>query len=138
MNTLKTVKYFLYWTLFLCAISLSNSSSGDRSRPFRTCLTRSLALCNNDKSYPGALPLYLLVFGWRCSDECKYVCMHNVTNQAVAKGWNIEQFYGKVSSLPKFVRQKTLPEFQAFYSGHSFVFLGSRNQHLSFSHLAMV
>ena len=97
MTSFKAVEYFLLWTLFLCAISLSNSSSGDRSKPFQTCLTRCLILCKHDHSYPGKLPFYLLVFGWRCSDECKYVCMHNVTNLAAARGWKIEQFYGKVS-----------------------------------------
>ena len=95
MTSFKAVNYFLLWTLFLCSISLSGTSSGDRSKPFQICLTRCLVRCKHDNSYPGKLPFYLLVFGWRCSDECKYACMHNITNRAVARGGKIEQFYGK-------------------------------------------
>jgi hypothetical protein len=96
MTCFGAVKYFLLWTLFLSAISLTSSSSGDRSEPFRKCLKRCLVLCKHENSYPGKLPLYLIVFGWRCSDECKYTCMHKVTQHAVARGWNMVQFYGKV------------------------------------------
>ncbi|XP_028391333.1 post-GPI attachment to proteins factor 3-like isoform X2 [Dendronephthya gigantea] len=89
------IKYFLLWALLLCAISMANSSSGDRSETFQRCLTSCLVLCKNDDSYPAKLPVYLVIFGWKCPDECKYTCMHKVTHRAVARGRKIEQFYGK-------------------------------------------
>lgn len=100
MTYVEIVRYFLLWTLFLCTISLANGSSGDRSKQFQRCLKRCLGSCDNGDSYPAKLPLYLVLFGWKCADECKYTCMHQVTELSVAKGRNIEQFYGKVSVLP--------------------------------------
>ena len=91
------IRYFLLWALLLCAISMASSSSGDRSETFQRCLTSCLVLCKNDDSYPAKLPVYLVIFGWRCADECKYTCMHKVTHHALARGWKIEQFYGKVN-----------------------------------------
>ena len=46
--------------------------------------------------YPTSLPFYLLIFGWNCVDECKYTCMHKVTEDALARGQDVMQFYGKV------------------------------------------
>lgn len=96
MIPFSVVKWFLLWTIFICGITLTSGSSGDRSEPFRRCLTRCLDRCKDGNSYPGKLPVYLIMFGWQCSDECKYTCMHKVTQRSVARGWKIEQFYGKV------------------------------------------
>lgn len=99
MTYVEIVRYFLLWTLFLCTISLATGSSGDRSKQFQTCLKLCLSTCNNGNSYPAKLPLYLVVFGWNCADECKYTCMHQVTQRSLARGRDIEQFYGKVRVL---------------------------------------
>lgn len=93
------VRYLMSLTLLHCTISLTYGSSGDRSMRFQRCLTHCFGQCNHSNSYPGTLSLYLVLFGWQCSDECKYTCMHQVTQHAVARGWKIEQFYGKVSLI---------------------------------------
>ena len=103
MTCFGVVKYFLLWTLLLCIISWTNGSSGDRSEPFQRCLTRCLGLCKRNNAYPGKLPVLLMVFGWKCSDECKYTCMHKVTQRAIVRGWKIEQFYGKVGHKLEFI-----------------------------------
>lgn len=53
--------------------------------------------CSLDE-YPGKLPIYLTVFWWDCTDECKYQCMHNVTASDLRNNKRIKQFYGKVSN----------------------------------------
>lgn len=77
--------------LFLMPV---RGSLGDRSYPFRTCLGKCKRSCSLDE-YPGKLPLYLTLFLWDCTDECKYQCMHNVTETDVRLKRPIKQFYGK-------------------------------------------
>ena len=96
------IKYLLGWTLFVYTFYLTSGSSGDRSEPFQRCLKHCFSRCKNVYSYPGRLPVYLVVFGWQCSDECKYSCMHNITERAIARGWKIEQYYGKVGNKNTF------------------------------------
>ena len=101
MTCISTIRYFLSWTIFsLCTLPLTFGSSGDRSEQFQRCLAQCFGTCNGNL-YPARLPVYLVGFGWSCADECKYVCMHKVTQHAVAGGWEIEQFYGKVSAMKK-------------------------------------
>lgn len=72
-------------------------SLGDKCYPFRQCLRECERGCHLDE-YPGKLPLYLTIFWWDCTDECKYQCMHNVTATDVRFNKQIKQFYGKVRS----------------------------------------
>ena len=74
----------------------AKGSLGDRSYTFRMCVKECKRGCNLDE-YPGKLPLYLTIFWWDCTDECKYQCMHNVTADDVKYSKPIKQFYGKVS-----------------------------------------
>ena len=72
-------------------------SSGDKSYPFRTCLKECKRGCHLNE-YPGKLPLYLTIFWWDCTDECKYQCMHRVTAKDLKNSRKVQQFYGKVRS----------------------------------------
>jgi hypothetical protein len=42
-----------------------------------------------------ALPLALRLTRWTCADDCKYTCMHTLTDLALESGVRMEQFYGK-------------------------------------------
>lgn len=70
------------------------SSSGDRSSIFRHCINKCFKGCHLDE-YPGKLPIYLTLFWWDCSDECKYQCMHNITQNDVRNNQPVKQYYGK-------------------------------------------
>ncbi|EDO42161.1 predicted protein [Nematostella vectensis] len=80
--------------LTLCCVQPTLSSWGDKMYRFQDCLTECSALCYK-KGYPKDLPLTLRVFGWACGDECKYQCMHEVTEYDVQHSRPIKQFYGK-------------------------------------------
>ena len=73
-----------------------NGSKGDKSSRFRICLRECSTGCKLEE-YPGKLAIYLTVFWWDCTDECKYQCMHKVTQSDVRNNEPIKQFYGKVS-----------------------------------------
>ena len=75
----------------------AHGSRGDRSLPFRLCLKECTQGCQLDE-YPGKLPIYLTMFWWDCTDECKYQCMFKVTESDVKNKEPIKQFYGKVSN----------------------------------------
>ncbi|KAF9228855.1 Per1-like protein [Gyrodon lividus] len=67
-------------------------SSGDRSTEFQNCLST----CYGDHCHPSTiLPLDLRLTRWTCTDDCKYRCMHMLTDKAVRLGQNIQQYYGK-------------------------------------------
>ena len=90
---------YLKSSVFLIALLWNpvKGSKGDKSKQFLMCTRQCSKGCSLDE-YPGKLPIYLTVFWWDCSDECKYQCMHNVTASDVRKNRRIKQFYGKVSS----------------------------------------
>ncbi|XP_078376168.1 GPI-specific phospholipase A2-like PGAP3 isoform X2 [Oculina patagonica] len=69
-------------------------SKGDKSLEFRICMKECSKGCELDE-YPGKLPIYLTMFWWDCSDECKYQCMHKVTESNMKNNKPIKQFYGK-------------------------------------------
>lgn len=74
------------------------ASSGDRAEIFQVCLTFCEAsFCG--QPYP--MDRSLRLTRWTCLDDCKYRCMHEITNAAVEKmdmgdeHVRIEQYYGK-------------------------------------------
>jgi len=95
------------------------ASSGDRSDPFQRCLAKCTrhscnpdadadANANADNGHPTPppsplraqqeqqlQPLALRLTRWTCADECKYSCMHTLTDLALESGVPVEQFYGK-------------------------------------------
>ena len=84
----------LFALLAFC-ISKCECSWGDKHNAFRLCMEKEYHFCNQDK-YPAVLPLHLRIFGWECTDEMKYQCMHNTTQRMLESGYPVMQFYGKV------------------------------------------
>ncbi len=78
---------------FLLA-SPAYSSRGDQAAEFRSCVSLCRTqICQN--SAPELLPFSLRLTRWTCEDDCKYQCMHLVTDRAVEHGTKIEQYHGK-------------------------------------------
>jgi post-GPI attachment to proteins factor 3 len=77
----------------LAALQIAYASSGDRAQIFVDCVSSCHAQrCTNSFA---ALPLALRLTRWTCTDDCKYQCMHLITDDAVATGARIHQYYGK-------------------------------------------
>ncbi|EUC59752.1 Mn2+ homeostasis protein (Per1) [Rhizoctonia solani AG-3 Rhs1AP] len=89
-------------------IAAINASSGDRSPPFQQCLSNCVArTCTgpNGASQNSDLPLALRLTRWTCADDCKYQCMHILTDIALKEqsgaqssshlSTRIHQYYGK-------------------------------------------
>ncbi|KAI0713632.1 Per1-domain-containing protein [Earliella scabrosa] len=81
--------------LFVCSlVPLVLSSSGDRAESFRSCVSICQSrVCGDSTSEP--LPLALRLTRWTCVDDCKYQCMHMITDRAIEHGSPVEQYYGK-------------------------------------------
>ncbi|KIY48237.1 Per1-like protein [Fistulina hepatica ATCC 64428] len=75
--------------LILC-VGLALASSGDRAVEFRNCVDK----CTVD-ACPRVLPLFLRLTMWTCPDDCKYTCMHAITDVAITSGFRVQQYYGK-------------------------------------------
>jgi post-GPI attachment to proteins factor 3 len=67
-------------------------STGDRLPIFTSCLGRCSAECESGSA---SLSPVLKMTLWTCEDDCKYNCMHFVTNMAIQENTQIHQFYGK-------------------------------------------
>ncbi|KAI6037124.1 Per1-like protein [Pisolithus microcarpus] len=84
-----------WWTCvlgLLATVTVVVASSGDRSSDFQNCLSRCVVgRCHT----PTALSLDLRLTRWTCTDDCKYTCMHTLTDNAVRHGKPIQQYYGK-------------------------------------------
>lgn len=73
-------------------VSTACGSSGDRSTEFQNCVST----CYGDHCHPWTtLSLDLRMTRWTCTDDCKYQCMHMLTDKAISLGQNIQQYYGK-------------------------------------------
>jgi hypothetical protein len=80
----------LLTTLALPALA----SSGDTSAGFQYCISRCDA-ANCQIIQPPVLPMTLRITRWTCMDNCKYVCMHQITDRDVINGNAIQQYHGK-------------------------------------------
>ena len=115
--------HFVPLGLLLVIATTAYASSGDRSDVFQRCLDKcvrqsctatatdtdgrrvrsdSSTSSNNTPGSPvraqqpqQALPLALRLTRWTCADDCKYTCMHTLTDLALESGVRMEQFYGK-------------------------------------------
>ncbi|KAG6375831.1 Per1-like protein [Boletus reticuloceps] len=87
------MKAFLFSTCILVlSVSTAYGSSGDRSTEFQNCVST----CYGDHCHPWTtLPLDLRLTRWTCTDDCKYRCMHMLTDKAISLGHDIQQYYGK-------------------------------------------
>lgn len=109
--------------LLLVIATTAYASSGDRSDVFQRCLDKCVrqsctatdtdgrrirsdsSSTSNHPGSPGspvraqqqqpAMPLALRLTRWTCADNCKYTCMHTLTDLALESGVRMEQFYGK-------------------------------------------
>ncbi|ELU43556.1 PER1 protein [Rhizoctonia solani AG-1 IA] len=92
-------------------VAFASASSGDRSPPFQQCLSncvsRACTEANGTNGSPN-LPLILRLTRWTCTDDCKYQCMHILTDIALHEqvraqnqglyshsGTRVHQYYGK-------------------------------------------
>ncbi|KAF8605975.1 Per1-like protein [Ceratobasidium sp. AG-I] len=87
------------------------ASSGDRSPAFQQCLSGCTSrICSTDNTdyLTPTLPLALRLTRWSCTDDCKYRCMHTLTDIAIEEkaraleqgqpphpAARVQQFYGK-------------------------------------------
>ena len=83
-------------TSFTVTILLASAyaSSGDRSQEFIDCVD----LCKVTRCGPNFWSnsaLALRVTRWSCTDDCKYECMHDITDRDIQNGRKIHQYHGK-------------------------------------------
>ena len=83
--------------LLICALlfflQTCYASSGDRAQIYQDCVSGCRAQ-NCDSSLTD-LSLALRLTRWTCTDDCKYQCMHLITDVAIASGDKIHQYHGK-------------------------------------------
>lgn len=70
------------------------ASSGDRSQEFIKCVD-SCKVTRCGPHFWKELSLALRVGNWSCTDDCKYKCMHEITDRDVQNGRRIQQYHGK-------------------------------------------
>ncbi|KAI0737973.1 Per1-like protein [Daedaleopsis nitida] len=84
----------LLLAVILVCSPLAFSSSGDRAETFRSCVSVCESqFCTDAATY--ALSFALRLTRWTCIDDCKYQCMHRITDRAIHYGVPVEQYYGK-------------------------------------------
>lgn len=86
--------------LFFClsAIALLSNpalaSSGDRANDFQRCAARCESqTCASDVVH--TISFLDALTHWTCADQCKYQCMHTITDFAIETGVPVQQYYGK-------------------------------------------
>lgn len=80
--------------VLLLAATIALASSGDRAQEYQDCV----ASCNTDtclKQPWQALPWAFRLTRWTCLDNCRYACMHTITDAAIDAGTRIHQYHGK-------------------------------------------
>ena len=83
--------------LFSCLLlpSTTQASSGDRAPVFQVCISRCEQQLCHAPTGPVTLPLALRLTRWTCTDECRYTCMHTITDHAISTDDDVHQYYGK-------------------------------------------
>ncbi|CCM05765.1 uncharacterized protein FIBRA_07998 [Fibroporia radiculosa] len=85
--------------LYVVAVLLSSlhvyASSGDRADNYRNCVSKCESVICTDSTGTSSLSLALRLAQWTCTDDCKYRCMHTVTDYALANGIAVQQYHGK-------------------------------------------
>ena len=82
----------MYAICFLAALAwTAAASSGDRSAIFQICIQQ----CEARQCPNIVLPQSLRITRWTCLDDCKYTCMHDISDSDVLKNVTLQQYYGK-------------------------------------------
>ncbi|KAI8897187.1 Per1-like protein [Globomyces pollinis-pini] len=74
----------------LSVLNLILASTGDRQPAYKDCVKSCVKSCDQK-----SLSIVLRLTQWTCSDDCKYVCMHKITDSAIANNQQIHQYHGK-------------------------------------------
>lgn len=101
----------LFFLVIATTCTIAYASSGDRSDTFRRCVDKCVkqtctAADDGSGNASGTRPvqaqqhqepltLALRLTRWSCADNCKYTCMHLLTDFALESGVQMEQYYGK-------------------------------------------
>ncbi|THH20059.1 hypothetical protein EW146_g1234 [Bondarzewia mesenterica] len=86
---------YLRFLTLASILTLVAASSGDRSNDFQRCVSRcQLENCTSRSEITQTSLLDSLTH-WTCIDQCKYKCMHTITDFAIEIGVFIQQYYGK-------------------------------------------
>jgi hypothetical protein len=72
-------------------ICVALASSGDKSQEFQDCVST----CETYSCPDVVLPVSLRMTAWICTDDCKYNCMHLITDRDASIGVPMQQYYGK-------------------------------------------
>ncbi|KAF9407439.1 hypothetical protein BGZ94_002697, partial [Podila epigama] len=82
--------------LLACLSPIAWASSGDRAPEYKYCVeTCNLNICENP-TLTRSLPLILRLTQWTCLDNCRYECMHKITQRALETDSDkIHQYHGK-------------------------------------------
>jgi hypothetical protein len=68
------------------------ASSGDQSSIFQNCVRKCV---NSECAEPPKMPLILHLTLWDCPQNCRYDCMHSITDAAILNFDRIHQYNGK-------------------------------------------
>ena len=77
--------------------SYAAASSGDRAPEYAYCVSYcQMNQCpGTDAQQVVKTPFSHWFTRWTCADECKYNCMHQITDRDVADGGKVHQYFGK-------------------------------------------
>ncbi|KAF9922624.1 hypothetical protein FBU30_007253 [Linnemannia zychae] len=86
-----------------CCASMVMASSGDQQEEYISCVstcdrdacqgTRTGFTADQHKAHD--LDLSLRVTQWTCIDNCRYLCMHDITERAIEQNEPVHQYHGK-------------------------------------------
>ena len=84
----------ILYALLLALFTSVWASSGDQDINFIQCIQLcNIQNCGASSTY--SMPLVLKLTRWTCDEDCKYGCMHEITDKRIRTGKPIEQYYGK-------------------------------------------
>ena len=88
----------LWYSALLSIIpSLVYASAGDRADNYRNCVSKCESRVCGDSydAWASSVSLPMRLTRWTCLDDCKYGCMHAITDHALRDSLPVEQYHGK-------------------------------------------
>ena len=94
---LYTIMRLWHSVLIFTTPSLVYASAGDRADNYRNCVSKceSRVCGDNYDAWASSASLPMRLTRWTCSDDCKYGCMHAITDHALNNSLPVEQYHGK-------------------------------------------